>query len=223
MKRWKAWGYAAGLFVLHKLVVWGGSLLFALQQHSPTPLLPFLKFAVIQNFTRWDSLWYIGIAAHGYRRTSAAFFPLFPFLIQQVHQWTGFSYQSSGWIIANVSFFLALWMLARLFLLDQNQSAAWRALLLLVLFPTAFFFSCAYTEPLFLFWTAGSLYFARTRKFWLSGIFGFFASLTRNTGVVLVLPFLYEYFRARDFRWTRIREDVLAVLMIPGGLAVYMG
>ncbi|MDI3257831.1 MAG: mannosyltransferase family protein [Kyrpidia sp.] len=223
MERWRAWAYAAGLFALHKMAVWGGSVWFSLDKHPLTPLIPFLHYALIQNFSRWDTAWYIGIAAHGYRTSSAAFFPLFPYLIRYVHQWTGFSYPDSAWFIANIFFFFALYMVAKLFLLDQPSRITWRALVLLIWFPTAFFFACGYTEPLFLFFTAGSLYFSRTGRFWTAGVFGLFASLTRNTGLALVLPFLYEYFRARDFKWQRIGPDLAAVALIPAGLELYMG
>ncbi|ATY85050.1 hypothetical protein CVV65_09035 [Kyrpidia spormannii] len=223
MNRGREWAYAAASFVLHKIVVWGGSIWFSMDKHPVVPLTSFLQYALIQNFSRWDTQWYIGIAAHGYRPTSAAFFPLFPFFIRYVHQWTGFTYVESAWGIANIFFFFALYITAKLFLLDQPPQTAWRALVLMVFFPTAFFFASGYTEPLFLFFTAGSLYYARTGRFWTAGFFGLFASLTRNTGLALVLPFLYEYFRRRGFRWQGVGPDLAAVALIPAGLEIYMG
>jgi hypothetical protein len=49
----------------------------------------------------------------------------------------------------------------------------------------------------------------------------FFAALTRSTGVVLVVPFCFEYLRQRDFQWRRIRLDALSCASVGLALALY--
>ncbi len=49
----------------------------------------------------------------------------------------------------------------------------------------------------------------------------FFAALSRSTGVVLAVPFCYEYLRQRDFQWRKIDLNVLACASIGVALASY--
>jgi hypothetical protein len=70
--------------------------------------------------------------------------------------------------------------------------------LLLVLFPTSFFFGAVYTEGLFFFLAVSSLYFAKKEKYFLAGIFAFLASLTRLLGVFLIIPFLFTLWPKRS-------------------------
>jgi len=44
-----------------------------------------------------------------------------------------------------------------------------------------------------------SFYFARTQKWWLAGIFGFFASLTRLVGIILFPVLVFEYLIQQKF------------------------
>jgi hypothetical protein len=67
----------------------------------------------------------------------------------------------------------------------------------LVLFPTGFFLFAPYTEPIFLLLTLGSLWAGRNGRFWLAGILGFFAALTRLTGWSLIVPLAYEVWQQR--------------------------
>lgn len=218
----EAWKYAVCFFALHKAVVWGGSLWFSRSQAPQGSLWRVVKYALVDHLSRWDAGWYIGIADRGYDPRSAAFFPFLPYGMRWIHEWTGLSYPAAGFLIANASFLLALYVMARLLLLDESPGTVRRTLGLMVLFPTSFFFAAPYTEAPFLLWTAASLYFARIGRFWPAGLFGGLAALTRNTGVVLLLPFLYEYFSGGGRRRRRAGPDLAAAALIPAGLAAFM-
>jgi Gpi18-like mannosyltransferase len=223
MNRGTAWSYAFLFFAIHKLIAVGSSLLFVYLYIPYSSRLAYLEYSLIQNFIRWDAEWYIQIAFKGYfNEQASAFFPLYPYMIRGFHELFGLSYRASGLLISNVAFFLALYMLIRLLSIDFSKPLLLRTLTLLVLFPTSFYFSAVYTESLFLFWIAGSFYFVRNRNWWWAGIFGFFASLTRNTGVLLLLPFLYEYLAERDFDRRRIQGDIFPIVLIPAGVFAYM-
>jgi hypothetical protein len=85
-----------------------------------------------------------------------------------------------------------------------------------------FFFSALYTESLFLFWSVACVYCIRVEKWWWAGILGFCAALTRIVGILLLLPFLWEYLAKRDFGKPRIRASIVAAVLIPVGLGAYM-
>ena len=68
-----------------------------------------------------------------------------------------------------------------------------RTLRLVAAYPMAFFLAAAYTEGIFLAFAIFCLYFLR-RGFWYgAAICAFCATLTRFTGIVLLLPMIWEY------------------------------
>jgi hypothetical protein len=84
---------------------------------------------------------------------------------------------------------------------DARQVAV-ITILLLALYPSAFFLFAPYTESLFLALTVGCFLFARQGRWWVAGVLGFFAALTRAQGALLLLVMGYEYARQTGtFAW----------------------
>jgi len=67
-----------------------------------------------------------------------------------------------------------------------------------------------------------SFYYMRERMWWVAGLFGFFAALTRVEGVLLVVPFVIEWFGQKERGGVRGLLDLTAGILIPLGLGVYM-
>jgi hypothetical protein len=170
---------------------------------------------------RWDSEHFAQIATNGYDRWwRTAFFPLFPFLEKGLAVFTSDPFVA-GLIIANLAGLAMLVVLYRLVEEEFNGEQAFRTTLYLTAFPTAFFFAAAYNESLFLFLTLLSFYHMRRRNWWIAGLFGFLASLTRSAGICLFLPFCYEYLRQHQFQLKRLRFDSISSLGILAGLGVF--
>jgi hypothetical protein len=172
-------------------------------------------------WTAWDSVYYYSIAAKGYRAKIAMFFPLYPGLIAILGKLTK-EYVLGGLLVSWVSIFVGLIYFYKLLKLDYEEKVARRTLLYLLLFPTAFFFLSYYTEALFFMLSVMSFYFARTNRWWLAGIFGFFTALTRLVGIALFPILLLEYLVRREFSMKKIKTDILSALLIPAGLFIYM-
>ena len=84
---------------------------------------------------------------------------------------------------------------------DPRQAAV-ITVLLLALYPSGFFLFAPYTESLFLALTVGCFLYARQGRWWIAGVLGFFAALTRAQGALLVLVIGYEYLRQTGiFAW----------------------
>src|SRR5687767_8468695 len=79
----------------------------------------------------------------------------------------------------------------------RRERFARLTVLLVALFPTGFFLLAPYPEALFLALTVASLYLARQGRWWLAGLAGLLAALTRFQGAFLALPLAYEYLRQR--------------------------
>ena len=185
---------------------------------------------VVLMFTRWDAMWYIDIARRGYWFKALAFFHLYPAAIAGVRWLTGASAAWSALILSNLALVGTVAVFWRLVREYYGAPVASRTTRWLLLFPTAFFLSAAYTESLFLlgvvltFWLAGP-----RQKIWWAGLTGFLAALTRNQGVLLVVPLLGAYWRVvhadttapRFWRWVRV--ELLALAMPVAGLLAFAG
>src|SRR5258708_2790598 len=93
----------------------------------------------IWGFANFDGVHYITIAQHGYiAQYTQAFFPFYPILIHLLNLFE--SPLLTGLVLSNFFFFLALFFLYKLFLDDYSPTDSFKALILLVSFPTAFYF-----------------------------------------------------------------------------------
>lgn len=167
----------------------------------------------------WDGGWYAEIAAAGYggRPEAAAFWPLFPLVLRAGGALTGWGPLTVGVLVSNAAFLPALVALHRLVRLDHGAAAAARAVWLLALCPTAFYFSAAYTESLFLLVSVGAVLCARTGRWWPAGALAALAAATRNTGVLVLLPLaalLVEEHGGNPRRWWRC---ALPLALVPLG------
>lgn len=177
-----------------------------------------------ESWNRWDTGWYTSIASNGYQHTVSTtwgFFPLFPLLERALAVIMRDPF-IAGLIISNVATFGLFTVLYRLVAEDFNSERAWRSVLYLAAFPTAFFFAAAYNEATFLLFALLSFYYMRRGRWWLAGLFALGAGLTRSTAVCLFVPFIYEYFRQRGFQWRKIDWHILSASGIIGGTILFM-
>lgn len=149
-------------------------------------------------WTRWDGQWYLKIATEGYRTDdgSAAFFPLYPWLVRITGWLAADRYIWAGILLSALFFLAALVLLHRLVRLDFHPEDAGRSVFYIAAFPMAFFFWAIYSESLFLFLAVGALLAARTHHWWLAAIAVSFAVWTRSLGLLLVLPVAWEMWLA---------------------------
>jgi Mannosyltransferase (PIG-V) len=184
--------------------------------------------------TRWDSIHFQSIAAHGYTSEyKTAFFPLYPLVARAFGAITG-SLLLGGALVSVGAFLIALVLVHRLAELEIGAAAARRTVLLVAFFPSAVFFSAFYSESLFLALTVGAVYMARRGGFGWACLLGALASATRNTGVLVAVPIALLYlYGPREDRAPAAREggswrpryplrpDALWLALIPAGLIAY--
>lgn len=241
-----AWKEAAWIFGLSRLVILlvsyisvvmlpffspGQSLVgMALNcSHQPGPCL--------LAWYHYDAVAYIRIAYQGYSSTpDVAFFPLFPMLVHAGGLLLGgifpYSYYAASLLISNICFYLLLVLLYALLCQEFEPAIAHRALVCLAFYPYAMFFFAGYTESLFLLLCLAIFLLLRRGKavdWWLAGLLGFLAALTRSTGIVLLLPLLVIYIqrfwlpRERGkHTWLQRVSALASLALIPAGLIAYM-
>lgn len=163
-------------------------------------------------WTRWDAEQYIAIARDGYQATvaqrfSLVFYPLFPWLTRFVALAVR-NYPASAILVSTFASFAAGLLLWRLVRLDFSDHIADNAIWFLFIFPTSYFLHIGYTESLFLALVSGSFLMARREKWWLAGVLGALACLTRANGVILIAALAVEAFQQyraiRKWSWSWI-------------------
>lgn len=171
----------------------------------------------------WDGLWYQLVAEKGYgfHSANAAFWPLFPWSMRGLANLGGISTAFAGYLIANLSFVVALVLFHRFVQLDFDDRTAAASVWAIALFPTSFFFAAVYTESPFLMLLVGALLAARLRHWWLAGAIGVLAALTRSYGVFLVLPFAVLFFQQHGAYLRRWIPNALPVALPVLGPALF--
>lgn len=177
---------------------------------------------------RWDANWYMSIVSSGYEwveeaQSNVAFFPLYPLLVRVGGWLLGGRFLLAGLLLSTVCLFAALIYLYRLVEEDYGAEVAGRAVWFISIFPTAFFFQSFYSESLFLLTSVAAFYHARKGNWAQAGLWGFLATLTRVTGLLLIIPLLWEYLAHRSFSIRRIRPAITWLALVPCGLLIYMG
>jgi Gpi18-like mannosyltransferase len=148
-------------------------------------------------FTAWerfDALWFLRIAAKGYRDAdgSAAFFPLFPMLIRAASFALGGHTFAAGMLVSNAAFAAALIVLYLLTVEERSVETARTTVLLTAVFPSALFFFAPYSEPVFLLLVLVAFRAARRGSWWVAAGAAALAALTRNVGIALAPALLIE-------------------------------
>jgi hypothetical protein len=192
--------------------------------HDITPVPSGITNALLGVWQRGDTIWYTKIAMRGYAQGdgTTVFFPLYPILTRLVGKVLFDNYLLGGIIISNVAYLLALVYLYKLTRLEFDSQVATRAVVYLSVFPTAFFLLGAYTESLFLLFAVSAFYYARKGNWLAASIMGLLAALTKQLGLLLLLPLLYEYLAERKFAIRSVRLNVLLLSLIPIGTLAFL-
>ncbi|MBN1919757.1 MAG: glycosyltransferase family 39 protein, partial [Anaerolineae bacterium] len=185
-----------------------------------------LQRVLLAPWERWDAGHYIRIVLQGYRLDdgTAQFHPLYPWLASPLARLAGLPLLALL-LVSSLSGLLAAWLLYRLAQLDGDDDKAWTATLAFLFSPLAFVLFAPYSEALFLLLTLACFWFLRRRAWGLAGLMGGLAALTRQQGVLLLLPALWELWEAhgRDIR--RAAQNWRAwgvLLLIPGGFLLWL-
>ncbi|HET9050734.1 MAG TPA: glycosyltransferase family 39 protein [Candidatus Dormibacteraeota bacterium] len=172
---------------------------------------------LVGPFERWDGLWYLHIAGTGYpaHGPEAAFSPLFPLLVRVVSLPLGGRIGLAAFAVDTVAAVLALWAVWHAVDDALGSAVATRTVLLLSVFPGAFFLLAPYPEGLVLALAAGALLLARRRAWLAAGGLAALAALCRPQGAVLAPALLVEAVAAAGWRPLRIGWRPLAAVALP--------
>lgn len=181
----------------------------------------FSRYAILP-WNQWDVEYFLKIASSGYHAGdgTAQFHPLFP-LLGRLAGWLLGDDMLLGLLVTSslctIGFLLALERLASL---DLPPAGARRAAFYFAHAPAAFILFAPYTESLFLLSTTLAFLMMRRRRWWIAGWAGAAATLTRQQGLFLLLPFAWEIWESSERDWRKLLagwRQTLGIVLIPAG------
>jgi Gpi18-like mannosyltransferase len=190
------------------------------------PIHQWLERALISPWMRWDALWYERIVSQGYSATdgTAQFHPLYPWLATPLVK-IGVSPGLSLLIVGLLAGIALYYYFNKLALVDLKPRDAFFALMIFSLAPPAFILFAPYSEALFILLAVLCIYSMRNKSWWLAGIMGGLATLTRQQGIFLILPMAWEIWEndGKNFKslfkhW----RDLLALCIVASGMLVWI-
>jgi hypothetical protein len=162
-------------------------------------------YALLGIWQRFDTLWYLRIAEHGYDLPAGVvFYPLYPWLIRSLSGLTG--PLAAALLISTVAAFFYFWGLLRL--VENHVRSEFpnaqplRTVMLAAVWPASFFFFAGYTEALAVALIVWCIGWARDQRWALAAACAFAAGLTRSVGTLVIVPLAIMAWRApRRARW----------------------
>jgi hypothetical protein len=144
---------------------------------------------LVDVWARWDSVWFLRIAEHGYgsaEEATAAFYPLYPLLVGGLGRILLGHYVLAGVVISLAAALGSFALLHRLAEPKLGLEGASRAVLYLAIFPFAVFLQAVYSEALFLLLALASFVLAERGRFLGAGVAAGLGWLTRPLGIALL-------------------------------------
>jgi 4-amino-4-deoxy-L-arabinose transferase-like glycosyltransferase len=206
----RAWNPAPEIFLWTRAAIWAAAL-FALFVFVPNrhpraarwddPTLTHDLGAFTDVWARWDSVWFLRIAEHGYDATTgaaSAFYPLYPGTMAVLGRVLFGHYVLAGILISLAAGLGSCLLLYRVAEERLGAEGARRAVLYLALFPFALFLQAVYSESLYLLLTLAAFALAERRQYLAAGAVTGLALLTRPTGVALLPALALLAWHERD-------------------------
>lgn len=218
--------------IIGVLILWQSVILLlkwlTIQRFSFAPTFPYAHDLIDQYGHRllttnafFDGVHYLTIALKGYEGTGLiqAFFPLYPLVLRVVSLGGVLNPVIFGTLISLCCLAAALMVLRKLLIQEKevDSTILWTIIFILSS-PTAFFWGMVYSESLFLLLSVLSFYWAKKERWWLAGLAGMGAAMTRITGVFIFLGLLWQYRQ----RQKQIQINSVSVFLPIVGLGIYM-
>ena len=201
---------ALEIFLWTRAAIWAAALfslfVFVPNRHPRAarwddPTLTHDLGAVTDVWARWDSVWFLRIAEHGYSSASgaaSAFYPLYPGSVAVLGRALFGHYVLAGILVSLAAALGSCLLLYRLAEERLGADGARRAVLYLALFPFALFLQAVYSESLYLLLTLAAFVLAERKRYLLAGCAAGLALLTRPTGLALLPALALIAWQERD-------------------------
>lgn len=222
-------------FILLSFLVWRLGLV-VIQYFAIKTLSPQLNFLgggsgnylngpYFWGWGNFDGQHYVNISQNGYGFGEYTFFPLYPLLIRFFGKYIGanlYNLNLIGQIISNTSFLIGLVGFYKLAKIDFSEKISKIATILLLVFPTSFYFACVYTESLFFALLVWAFYLVRLNFYLPASILGILLAFSRPIGIFILPAFFCEWLSQTRKSNKLLMKMPSSFLLIPTGLLTFM-
>ncbi len=188
----------------------------ALTDNLPAPHS--LDFVLLGIWQRFDTLWFLRIAEHGYDLPMAViFYPLYPAAIRLVS--VLMPPMAAALLVSTLAAFFSFWGLLLLSGERSGESSeviGLRGLLLFCVWPASFVLFAGYADSLTFALVVWAVIFGRETRWEAATACGVLAGMARPSGVLVFIPLAMMALRSRQTR-------SLVVALTPVGLVSYWG
>lgn len=191
---------------------------------------------VIYLWNIFDTGFYVNIAKSGYdspvlatNYKNWAFYPLFPLTIKYVsavfrlHSYDSFFY--AGMFLSNLFLIGSLVVLYKLFQILHLNEHDWAMMCLLLLtFPSSYFYHMAYPESLFMLLSMLVFYYLAKQKYFPATVFAILLSITKVQGILIIPAVSVSYLISskKDLLFKRIVKSFgIGLLGVSGIFAFF--
>jgi len=228
----RAWNPVPEIFLWTRGAIWAAALfslfVFVPNRHPRAarwddPSVTHDLGAVTDVWARWDSVWFLRIAQHGYDAATgaaSAFYPLYPGTVAVVGRALFGHYVLAGILVSLAAALGSFFLLHRVAEERLGADGARRAVLYLALFPFALFLQAVYSESLYLLLTLAAFVLAERGRFPAAGVVAGLVLLTRPTGFAL-LPAL-ALLAWRERRRTRALASLALAPLLFAAYPLYL-
>lgn len=152
------------------------------------------------RFASWDSAHYLTLSQNGYfaGSNSCAFYPLWPAMIRLFGFYMVKNPLAAGMVLANGLSLLGFWLFFKMVERRYGPNIARDAVILMLAFPGALFFSFPYSEALYM--VLLMLFFGglELQRYSWTAVAGFLLPLARPVGVFTVVPLAWYLVERRS-------------------------
>jgi hypothetical protein len=188
----------------------------AYSQAPPPAYTPAYLLAGV--WQRFDTNWYLQIAASGYPDPRAVvFYPFYPLLIRGL-SFLGFPPLWAALLIARLATVVLLWGLLELLQLDLSPAQSRWSLAWMLVWPSGFMLFAAYPDSLMLALAVWSFLLARGNRWWPAALCAALACTTKAAGAAVVLALAYQCWRHKQWRLAPLSLAALGAAIYPSAL-----
>ena len=175
-----------------------------------------LQQLFVLPWIHYDAWNYWRIAEHGYRVSEGtpAFHPFYPLMSSMLAFVLGGNTALALLVVSTLATIALCIVLAHYVDRFHGHFLAQRSCWMLLLCPIGFILLLPYSESVFMAFAVGSMWSMRNERWWVAGLLGGCAALTRQQGIVLLLPLawgLWVAIRGHKAYWWHLG----ALLLIP--------
>ncbi|HEY70012.1 MAG TPA: hypothetical protein G4O08_05445 [Anaerolineae bacterium] len=163
--------------------------------------------AILGVWVRWDAVHHLNLARLGYFQAPAGdsvFYPLYPAVTRLTASLTGGDFIIAGLLVSTLACIFLLALLYRLAERHFGEETARWSVIVLAVYPLSLFLIAPYSESLFIALCLAAFLAAEDRRWWLAGIAGFLAALTRPNGILIPVGLAYLAWRQGHDQSTKV-------------------